>query len=365
MANTINDYNDFFVKAKQALYEYAELEKEESKLQEEEIRLSKALEAENKALNDNTAITLKKRLKEITDTYDEEIAKSQDKLKKSKGKREKAKNQGIKERISDETLDLRTANKDLKTLMKEEFKKAGVPGFCKTGLYYALYFPRHIGEYFKLLIMFLIFFVAIPCGIYFFAIPEPNLYYMIGIYIAVVIIFGGIYVLIGNMTKVKHIEVLKSGRKILDDILKNNKKIKSITKGINNDKDDGKYDLASFDDEIAHIEQNIADLNLKRQEAINKFETVTKNIIIDEIYENVRPRLDKLNADYQGVSERLKAVEEGRKESSLFISENYEAYLGKEFTSIDKIEALEGIFNQSLASNISEAIDVYKNHKNE
>ena len=47
--------------------------------------------------------TVKKRRDEIEKSYDDELGKLQDKLKRTRTRREKAKNQGIKERINEET----------------------------------------------------------------------------------------------------------------------------------------------------------------------------------------------------------------------------------------------------------------------
>ena len=44
---------------------------------------------------------------DISGSYDKEIAKGQDKLKKARVKREKARNQGMQDRIAEETADLR------------------------------------------------------------------------------------------------------------------------------------------------------------------------------------------------------------------------------------------------------------------
>ena len=35
--------------------------------------------------------------------------------------------------------------------------------------------------------------------------------YLVGIYVAAILVFGGIYVTVGNMTKVRYMDVLKEG----------------------------------------------------------------------------------------------------------------------------------------------------------
>ena len=61
--------------------------------------------------------TVKSRKAEVTKSYDEELAKTQEQLKKVRTKREKAKNQGIKERIAEDTKSLSKENEDLKRVL--------------------------------------------------------------------------------------------------------------------------------------------------------------------------------------------------------------------------------------------------------
>ena len=66
---------------------------------------------------------MKKRRQEISASYDAEINKAQDLLKKARVKREKAKSQGVKERIADETSELHAYNKELRERMKSSFRR--------------------------------------------------------------------------------------------------------------------------------------------------------------------------------------------------------------------------------------------------
>lgn len=364
MTKPITDYQSFFAEAKEAIAEARELQWEEMRLSDEEAHIAEDIENESRALSERIASTIKLRRDEVSQTYDDEIAKAKDNLKKVKTKREKAKNQGIKDRIKEETMDLRYENRDLKNHIKDIFNRNNVPGFCNSKLYYTLYFPHRVGEFFTIFIIFLICFALLPI-LSFYLIPQRQTYHLIIIYLSAVILFGGLYMLIGNITKISHLEILKEGRRFRDDIESNKKKIMVITKSINNDKDEKKYDLAGFDDEIAHIEQDLADISMKKQEALNTFESVTKNIIIDEINESVRPRMDIINEDYKLVSEALREVRMQLKEKNIYISDHFEVYLGKEFLDEEKIDALSEIMERSIVTNLSEAIEEYNNQTEE
>ena len=203
MAQAITDFKGFLSDAKQIALELADLEREEQQAKEEEERLLKALESEKKAVADNINLTVKRRREEINKSYDSEIAGAQDRLKKTRVRREKAKNQGIKERIKEETSELHLHNRELRVRMKTLFQKEHVPSFCQSGFYYALYFTRGFKEAMLLLISLVVCFLAVPCGIY-SLLPVQKTLYLILIYFACVIVFGGLYTIVGNMTRGHH-----------------------------------------------------------------------------------------------------------------------------------------------------------------
>ena len=359
--NTIN-YPAFFEAAKQALRDRDELKLQEENLRDACESIEKDLEAENKQKNDAIALTIKKRQSEVTKTYDSEIEAGEAKLKKAGARREKAKSIGVKERITQETAALNAENRELAENIKTLFKNNNVPGICNTNLYYTIFFPHRFFDFVKLIILFALIFALLPYGIYYFM-PYKKPIYLIIIYVAIVLIFGGLYIAIGNATKLKHLDILLNGRRIRDEIDLNKKRIKTITKNILRDKNESRYNLAEFDDEISHINQELADTTMKKKEALQNFENVTKNIITDEITENARPRLEELIKRLSETKAKLRDTESKRKSKVLEITDNYEMYLGKEFLNEEGIDALAEIMAHGTATNISEAIDEY--HKRE
>ena len=114
MAQTITDFKSFLEDAKQAVTELSEFSSRENALRQEEQRLERTLEAEKKAVSDSVNATVKKRREEIVRSYDSEIGKLQEKLRKTRTRRERAKNQGIKDRIKEETQELHEHNRELR-----------------------------------------------------------------------------------------------------------------------------------------------------------------------------------------------------------------------------------------------------------
>ena len=263
----ITDNIAFLTEAREKLEELDLLKDRQRQLKADEARLGKLLENEKKAVNDNISATVKKRREEINSSYDKEIAKGQDKLKKARAEREKAKNQGMKERIAEETADLHKENRDLKLQIRTMFQKNGVAAVCNSSLYYALFFPRWIDEILKLIAAVLICFLLIPYGIY-MALPQQKTWMMFLICFLCVVVFGGIYILISNKTKLVHMETLRRGRTLRDQMRSNRKKIRVITSSIKKDKNESIYNLEKYDDDIAKVEQELQNITNKKKEAL-------------------------------------------------------------------------------------------------
>ena len=356
----IADYNAFFEGAKQAMADLQELNAQTADTRTRLSKLENAVTAEKKALSDSILNTVTKRRSEITRTYDEEMASADERLKQVRARREKAKTQGVKERITEETADIYAEIRDIRMKIRDEFKANGVPAFCDTGLFHAIFLPKGLmGLLTQVLIITICFFV-IPWGIY--LLIGKNQPYIFGlIYLVTVSAFWLLYTWVSRITVYKHYDVLKHAQALRQQIAENERRIREIKKNISADTSEEKYNLVSFDDEIAHIRQEQADITMKKQEALSTFDSVTKSIISDELTSNSQPRIDELTAQKNEASALLSQLEEARKAKALTLSNDYEVYLGKEFMDPERINALAEIINHGTATNISEAIEEYKN----
>lgn len=267
----------------------------------------------------------------------------------------------MKERIAEETGQFRDHNRELKIQMRTLFQKNRVPSFCSSAFYYALYYPKGLIEAGVLFLTLALCFLAIPCSIYFLLMPQRETWILAAIYFADVLLFGGVYVIVGNRTRFRYQDTLKRGRELRNTLRSNHKKIKAITRSIEKDGDEAFYDLKKYDDEIAWAEQELSELASKKQDALITFENVTKNIISDEIMEINRQRLDDLQAAYEECALALKRLENSIKEQNLTITDRYGPYLGKEFLEPERLAELLRIFQNGSASNLTEAMEVYRN----
>ena len=343
----ITDYVKFLADARDAVYRLNNDQATAKQLKEQGERQEKELAAAKKAVTDSV-------------NYDKEIAKGQERLKKARTQREKAKNKGMKERIAEETSELREHNRDLQIQMKTMFQKDKVPVFCRTTFYYSLYYARGLKERLIGFITFLICFLALPCGVY-FLLPDRKIWYLVLVYFADIIIFGGLYVTIGNRSRSRYHDALKQGREIRNLLSSNEKKIKVIVHSIEKDGNEDIYDLEKYDDEIACAQQELSDIAAKKKDAISSFENVTRNIIADEIEGNHRAEIEEKEQKLQEVNDSLAQLESSIRQQNIHITDTFGPYLGKEYLNTDKLLGLSKLIQSGTASNVTEAIEMDKN----
>lgn len=358
MAQAIADYIKFLTEARVAVDGLNCDQNTRNQQAAQEKRLERELEAAKKAAADAVSQTVKRRRDDISQSYDQEIGIGQERLRKARAQREKEKNRGMKERIADETSGLKEENRQLCLKLRALFDQGRVPRLCSTTLYYALYYPRGLKELSILFMSILICFLGIPCLVY-FLLPGHKVWYLIGIYFADVLLFGGLYVTVGNRTRLPFQSTLKEGRQIRNAIRANEKRIKAIVRAIEKDGNEDVYDLEKFDDEISRVEQELAQVAAKKKEALNAFETVTKNIISDEIMAGSREEIEGLEEKLKETQESVKELDARLREARIRIADTYGPYLGQEFLQADKLNELARLIQSGTASNITEAIEAY------
>lgn len=330
----------------------------------EEEKLEKGIQGAEKALTDEIASTTKKRRQEIEEAFDRQTEKTRARIKKIKEKRDKRKDKKVSERISEETASLREENSRMKLEAKTIFKQKHVPAYCNTRLYYALYYPSYFTDILIILCTLLLTLFMIPCGIYFFLLPEERILYLILVYIITVIFFGGIYLLIGNHTKDKHAEVIKQVGTIRDQRYKNNISIKKIKRNIKKDRDESTYGLESFDEELAKLDKEEADIAEQKKEALLDFENTASQVIASEIKSRYEEKLNGMRAEYEAISQEAALIGDKIKASSLKIASEYEPFIGKDLMTLDRLDSLINIIQAGNAATISEAAAFHRQNMN-
>lgn len=345
-------------KAKEVLAALDSAKAEEHSFDLEAKQLKKRLDAEMQMVSDTTRRTVTERRDEIVENYRKESAKVLERQKKVRAERNKAKAAGVKTRIEEETADLWEENSRLKRELNSRMKKDKIPSYCNTTYYYALYFTKGWTEILLLIATFAAAFFVIPCGIY-WLIPERKAIYLVLIYIVIVIIFFGGYVLIGNFTKDRHIRTLKEGRKIRDMISNNRRRIRTITRSIEKDQDDQFYQLEDYDQRLEQLTGELQDIERRKEAALRQFDNVTEKQIAEEIQGNSQAQINELN---EGIAQAEEACEERQsliQSLNLQLTDEYVPYLGKEFMEPAALDALKKLIESGDAANLTEAKVLY------
>lgn len=326
----------------------------------EEAKLEKTIKNKEKAIADEIAATIKKRKDEIEATYDEQLEKTRSRIKKIRGRKEKSKSAKISERIEAETFQLREEYRQMLLESKAMLKQNKVPSFSNWKLFYALFLPRGMGDLAIIAVTLVVILLILPCFVYFYVIPEENMIYLILIYFITVIFFGGLYMLIDNGIKDKHKETIKRVYRLRLQIIDNKKKRDKIRKGILKDKDESQYGLDNFDQELSELDNELNSITEQKKEALSVFENTTRMIIGEEIRARSQDELNVLKKEYGQVYVEVRDTEDKIKNLSMETANHYEAYMGKEFMSIDKLNILIDIMTDNDLKTISEAIGYYK-----
>lgn len=329
-------------------------------LQEE--TLENSINSTQKEAAEEIERTTKKRRQEVEDAFDKQLDKLHARMKRIKEKREKSKNIKVSQRIQAETASIRTENTQLKLEAKTLFKQKHIPRFCNSKLYYALYAPSCLSDYLFILGALVLVLFLVPCGVYFFLLPEEKIIYLILTYVLSVLFFGGLYVLIGNRTKVRFTEEILKVKGIRAHIRTNKKKIAVIKKNIRKDRDESTYGLQEFDTELAKLEQETAEIVSQKKEALLNFDQSTSLIIASEIDGSYKDKLEAMQAELTKAATAVKKAEERIKALTLKVASDYEPFLGKDMMTLKRLDALISILQEGKAANISEAIAFY--HKN-
>lgn len=345
---------------KDILWELDRLKDKNDALVTEEEKLEKAIKIKEKAIADEIAATTKKRKDEIEATYDEQFDKTRSRIKKIRNRKEKSKSAKISERIEAETAELKEEYRQLALESKALLKHNKVPIFCNTRLFYALFMPRGMGDLLIIALALVLVLLLLPCFIYFYLIPVKNMIYLMLVYFLTVIFFGGLYMLIDNNIKDKHKDTIKKVYKLRLRMTENKKDQEKIRKGILKDKDESQYGLDNFDQEISELDNELKYIQEQKKEALSVFENTTRFVIGEEIKARSQDELNNMKKQYGEVYIEIRDIEEKIKNLSMEIANNYEAFMGKEFMSIEKINILIDIMTDNDLKTISEAIGYYK-----
>lgn len=369
--NVFNEKADFLLQVRDEVAKRDSMAAELDKMKSYQKKLNKNIVAEEKSIADEIASTIKKRKQEISATYDDRLDDNRARKKKVASKRDKKKNQRMNERIEDETKHIKENNRDLEVELKTLLKKNKVPSYCSTKLYFIMFNPHGMGEIFAMLLSFLVYFAGIPGlvallvkNFYLEGKKDINEAFWVVLIVALgVILQLIIYFLIFNSTKVKHGDVMAQARSIRDKMKANDRQADAIKVSINKDKDESAYNLDSYDEKMAKLDEEADTIGDEKKEALKVFEEKTKQLIIDEINGRRLQTLEDMKAEKKELEEKITKGEKMYSDKVLQITKDYASYLGEDMCKQDKLNDLISLMADGEAETVSQAISLYKGQK--
>lgn len=318
-------------------------------------KLERQILAEEKVLDSIINTTVSRRRSEVEKSFDRELDTEKDKLKGVKSKKDKAKNKGVKDRIQSETSHLVERNRGLHSEIRTAFEQRGIPKFCDSTWFYALYMPSGIRDIIILLITFLTLIFIIP----------SILTWLIGgkwwldiiIYVLWLAVVVAVYVTIYLYTKDKDKSILTDMKDKRREVQKNDKEIRHIRRDIKSDKDESMYNLDEYNTQIKDLEEKISAIVVKKNDAIADFEKNTKPAIIEEVTSGNRQKLDDMNNEMDNAKVAMSDSEHKLQELTMVITSKYEGYLGSDMMTLDRINEMIKMVSEGEASTISDAIN--------
>ncbi|MBQ4284403.1 MAG: hypothetical protein IJB96_10815 [Lachnospira sp.] len=325
--------------------------------------LNKEIESTEREIKAETDRKVSAATQAICEGYDKSIIADRAKIKQIQGEREKAKAAGVSERIAYETEALRKENEMLQGQIDGAFKQEKIPKFANSRLFFALFRKRDVKD-FILGSMVTAAFLFLPVIVEVIVCTVADVEPVQGVYFiylfALWVLDTLVVILVNDKIIAPHAVTIDGARGNKEKIANNNKAIKKITNGIRSDKSEDMYDLGKFDYDINALHDHIRNVEDEKAKALEEFEKNTKPDIVAEIENRFKERVTKAQDEIAKKTEEAAKLDELVKQQRIYISSNYEAYLGKEFMSLDKLQEMSGFMKSGIAETVGQAMAAYR-----
>lgn len=345
---------------KNCLVDNAALHRNLEKISEEKKQMELEKEELTEQMKKKSEQMVESRRNELCISFDKEIQKENMKLREIRGKRERALKKGIENRIEEETAHLRGENQRIQEEIKTVFKQERVPFFCNSTLYYSLFMPKGIRQIGICVLTALLFVIAVPVLIW--SVWQVSgigwMILKVLVEIGYFTVVGVIYFLVFAYTKDKHNQILEDRRTHRQQMIDNKKEIKKMIRRIRKDKNEGQYNLASFDQDIKEVQKRIQSTGENKKKALDEFEKNIISRIVEETTRQERKETEELQRKIEEKSSQILALENEQNQLSAKIASEYTAYLGSAYMTIDKLDQLINMISSGQAGTIQEGINI-------
>lgn len=309
--------------------EFDNLKKEINTLKGKLTTLENKKKDLEEASRDLIAKTVCKRKEDLEKSYDEVLREAEVRLKAAEKEKESERKKNLDKIIEKNTRSVRENNTYLKNEIKRVIKDNKLPSFVNTSFYMTIWNPTKISEvlcgFFAMIIVLLIptilSFVVYKDKLLEFFKNDILRYIAIAfIYLIVIFVFGGIWLMIEKITKKKP-EAIKEIVELRRNISDNDKEIARITKETSRNMVEDNYDYTKLDREIEAGKLEVENYKTKRKEALDNFINVTQDEITKSIELEANKEINIVNADIENVKAELSSMQTKYDEMKLKIAE--------------------------------------------
>ncbi len=357
-ANILNGGVEVLGEIRGSLLHLDTLKKSSAEQAQTRQALEKEIAAKQKAMDKEIETTVSKRIQELENSFDSQIDKTRGRIKAEKTRRDKTKDEKVSQRIGEETADQHEEIRSIKQEIKGIFTKDHIFRIFNTRYFFALFLPGSISDY-LLILLTVIILAGLPFGVY-TLLGLENIWLLVAMYAGELFVFGLAFFFIFKKVRNKHLAALREATDKRDRIKATKKNIKAKAHSIRKDRDESGYGLESFDQSIGELETTLEGIVEQKKQALTDFESTTKPDIVNEIRVKYVDDIEDLKKQNEEAVRVQKEADDEISAITMDISQNYEAYLGKENLRINVIDSLIEIINNGGALNISEALEAYK-----
>lgn len=343
----------------EALAAVDQLDADRAALKERETaqkQYAEELAALKKQVEQEKSQLLKARRGEVEAEFDAQLKNSAKALREVTEKRNQARSEGVSARIDQQSEPLLAVHEKLEQELRELFRAARTPAFCRSRLYYTLFMPRGFGEICTALLLFLLVFLALPFFVN-WLVPGDAPWHLLVIYPLDILLFGGLYLAVANATKGRHGETIRAGRKLRSQLRDNERETRKLARRIRKDRDDTHYDLKEFDEKLAKLNGTREEISRRKDAALHQFDTETKLILAEETDSRYREA-------FSALSERLRTETEAREKAEATVlaeqtrlTQTYGQYIGAAYMKHDSLSRMLALLQSGEAKTISEAAE--------
>lgn len=320
-------------------------------------KAQKALEMYQIRIQEELERIVKKQRSNLRGKLEKEVQSAQRKAEQAEKQRLQEKNRQKKNQIADATVKYRKQIHCLRDEIKCDLREAKIPIFCRGKLWFSLFMPAFVGDYFLLFLLSAAMILGIPALLY-SMIPNHHLWQFYLLFPSFVVISIVLYLKIRQMTLGKHYEVLKKCRNQMNEIHELQGRIRKTERFIEKNEDEDLYELKEMDEKVEQAYQRLEQAKEKRKTGMQEFEQKTRQEIVKDFREKSKEKLEELTHAMNELSKEKNLSMELAAELHLELIDDYESKLGEENMNPVRLEQILQNLENGSADTLEDALNV-------